>query len=105
MFTFTDNVPPATGRSTIDPRRAEEVADACIDNPGEWARVPITYLYPDIEGADEKKLVTKCRNLAGNITTDKIAPFNQYKTEARARGTDIYIRIVLTQRQRRELTE
>lgn len=59
-FNFTSEVPSTRGRTYIDVEHAEEVLDACLGNPGEWAQVPYTYLYPDAEGVDPKKLAVRC---------------------------------------------
>lgn len=105
MFEFTKSVPPVPGRSAIDKARANEVIDACLDNPSEWAQVPYIYLYPDAEGTEEKKLLVRCRNVAGRIQRGELAPFNEYNTEAKASGTDLYIRILLSARDRRALED
>lgn len=102
-FNFTSEVPPTRGRNFIDQTRAEEVLDACLGNPGEWAQVPYTYLYPDAEGVDPKKLAVRCRNVIGRIQHGELAPFNEYNTEAKARGLDVYIRVAMTARERRAL--
>lgn len=104
-FNFTSEVPPTRGRTFMDQARAEEVLDACLGNPGEWAQVPYTYLYPDAEGTDPKKLTVRCRNVAGRIQRGELAPFNEYNTEAKARGTDVYIRVAMTARELRALGE
>lgn len=104
-FTFTSEVPPARGRVTIDHNRANEVIDACIDNANEWAKVPYVYLYPDTEGTEAKKLIWRARNTAARIQCGDLAPFNEYNTEAKARGTDVYIRVVMTARERRALED
>ena len=104
-FTFTSEVPPTRGRVPLDHTRAEEVIEACIDNPNEWAQVPYVYLYPDAEGIEAKKLAGRARSLAGRIQRGDLAPFNEYNTEARARDTDVYIRVVLTARERRALED
>ena len=104
-FTFTSEVPPTRGRVTIDHNRANEVIDACIDNANEWAKVPYVYLYPDAEGIDTKKLIGRARNTAARIQRGELAPFNEYNCEARARGTDIYIRVVMSARERRALED
>ena len=49
-FKFVDTVPPAQGRTYIDDDHAQETIDALAEFPNRWARVPITYLYPDLEG-------------------------------------------------------
>ena len=104
-FTFIHEVPPARGRVALNQNRAEEVIEACIDNPNEWAQVPYVYLYPDAEGIEAKKLAGRARSLAGRIQRGDLAPFNEYNTEARARDTDVYIRVVLTARERRALED
>lgn len=104
-FTFTSEVPPTRGRVTLDQDRAAEVIDACIDNPNEWARVPCVYLYPDAAGSEKKKLTQRARSLAGRIQRGDLAPFNEYNTEAKARDTDIYVRVVLTAQERRALED
>lgn len=103
MFTFTDTVPPVEGRTSIDTDRAQEVVDACIDNPNQWARIPIDFLYPELTGSDEKKLVTKSRSLAAQIRKGTAKVFSDYKCEAQSRGPALYIRIVLTARELKEL--
>lgn len=104
-FNFTSEVPSTRGRTYIDVEHAEEVLDACLGNPGEWAQVPYTYLHPDAEGVDPKKLAVRCRNVAGRIQHGELAPFNEYNTEAKARGLDVYIRIAMTSRELRALEE
>lgn len=104
-FTFTKDVPPTRGRVSLDHDRANEVIDACIANANEWAQVPYVYPYPDAEGTEAKKLVGRCRSLAGRIQRGNLAPFNEYNTEARARDTDVYIRVVMTARDRRALED
>lgn len=104
-FTFTSEVPPTRGRVTIDHNRANEVIDACIENANEWAKVPYVYLYPDAEGIDTKKLTGRGRNAAARIQRGELTPFNEYNCEARARGTDIYIRVVMSTRERRALED
>lgn len=104
-FTFTKNVPASTGRSYLDQAHAQDVIDACLSNPGQWARVPYTYLYPATEGTERKKLATRSRSAAGRIQRGKMFPFNEYDTEAKARGEDIYIRINMTARERRQLDD
>ena len=104
-FTFIHEVPPARGRVALNQNRANEVIDACIDNANEWAKVPYVYLYPDAEGIEAKKLTTRARNLAGRIQRGDLAPFNEYNCEATARGTEVYIRVVLTARERRALED
>ncbi len=104
-FTFTNTVPPKSGRNTIDHANAEELVNACIDNPGKWAQVPITYLYPEVEGAERTKLRSRAGNLANRINSGAQSPFDAYDTEAKSRGTDIYIRINMTQRRRRQLDD
>lgn len=105
MFEFTDTVPAAEGRTYLDHDHANEIIDALVDNPNQWARIPITYLYPDLDGADEKKLKMKALSLAGRIQSPRqnMAPFSDYNTEAKSRGTDVYIRVVMSARQMREL--
>lgn len=104
-FTFTNTVPPKQGRTSINHPNAEELVNACIDNPGKWAKVPITYLYPDVEGAERTKLRNRAGNLANRINNRSQSPFGAYDTEAKSRGTDIYIRINMTQRRRRQLND
>ena len=104
-FTFTSEVPPSEGRVYLDQDNATNVIDACIENANEWARVPYVYLYPDAEGVDRKKLIIRARNVAGRIQRGELDPFNEYHCEARARATDIYIRIVMTARERRALED
>lgn len=104
-FTFTKTVPPTTGRSSLDRAHADEVIDACISNPGQWARVPYAYLYPAADGIEPKKLATRCRSTAGRIQRGEMHPFNEYNTEAKARGENLYIRINMTERQRRQLED
>lgn len=104
-FTFTQEVPPSRGRVSLKKDRAHEVIDACIDNANEWAKVPYVYLYPDAEGIEAKNLTTRARNLAGRIQRGELAPFNEYSCEATARGTDVYIRVVMTTRERRALED
>lgn len=99
-FTFHKNVPATPGRAYIDKTRAQHVIDECIDNPNQWAQVPITYFFPDLEGAEEKKLKMKSRNLAGRIQKRNVAPFNEYQCEAKSRGTDIYLRVLISKRHR-----
>ena len=102
-FTFTATVPATTGRSHLDYDRAENLINALIDNPGQWAQVPITYLYPDLEGAEHKRVLGKTRNTASAISKGRLQPFCEYRCEARSRDTDLYIRINLTLRERRAL--
>lgn len=104
-FTFHKNVPITNGRAYVDRPRAQDLIDECIDNANEWAQVPITYLFPALEGADEMKLKTKARNLANRIQRGTVAPFNEYPCEAKSRGTDVYIRVVMSIRDRRKLEE
>ena len=104
-FIFTKNLPPSEGRNYINSAHAQEVVDACLDNAGEWAQVPYTYLYPDAEGLEKKKLIGRCQNVAGRIQRGELAPFNEYNTEAKARGADLYIRILLSARDRRALED
>ena len=47
----------------------------------------------------------RARSLAGRIQRGDLAPFNEYNTEARARDTDVYIRVVMTTRERRALED
>ncbi|WP_288751346.1 hypothetical protein [uncultured Corynebacterium sp.] len=104
-FTFTSEVPSPRGRNPLDHSRAEEVIDACLNNANEWAKVPYVYLYPDAEGVEAKKLATRARNLAGRTQRGDLAPFNEYNTEAKARDTDVYIRVVMSARERRALED
>lgn len=104
MIHFTDTVPPVAGRTTIDKTKADELLDALIDNPNKWAEIPITWLVPDLNGAEEKRLKSKTRNLANRINNRAdIAPFNEYDCEAKARETTLYIRVRISERQLKDL--
>lgn len=69
------------------------------------ALIPITYLYPEVEGAERTKLRSRASNLANRINSGTQSPFDAYDAEAKSRGTDIYIRINITQRRRRQLDD
>lgn len=101
-FQFVDRVPPEAGRTKLDEERATIILEALLDNPNQWARVPIVYLYPDIEGAKVDKLKAKARSVAGRLQRADLKPFNEYRCEAKSREDAIYMRIVMTARELRE---
>lgn len=101
-FNFVDEVPPTQGRSYIDPDRAQKTIDALADYPNKWAQIPVTYLYPDLEGSTEAKLKTKARSVAGRLQRGDLKPFSEYRIEGKSRGTDLYMRLVMTKREMRE---
>lgn len=101
-FDFTDTVPAAQGRTYIDQERAGVVIDALLEQPNRWARIPITYLFPELEGADDSKLKNKARSTAARIQKHTLHPFNEYRIEAKTRGTDVYIRICMTRTEMRD---
>ncbi|HCD3016554.1 TPA: hypothetical protein NBM48_001616 [Corynebacterium striatum] len=101
-FEFVDTVPPAQGRTYIDGARAQETIDALAEFPNRWACVPITYLYPDLEGASGQKLKAKSRTTAARIQREDLKPFNEYRIEAKSRDTNVYMRVVMSRREMRE---
>lgn len=102
-FDFVETVPPINGRIYLDTSRLHQLLDALIDNPGQWAKVPITFFYPDLEGADKKKLINKARSIAARTNKGHLPVLSEYRCEAKSRGTDVYMRITLTRRQLAEL--
>ncbi|ARM68404.1 hypothetical protein [Corynebacterium phage IME1320_01] len=101
-FEFVDTVPPVQGRTYIDDDRAQETIDALVEFPNRWACVPITFLYPDLEGASTQRLKAKARTTAARIQREDLKPFNDYRIEAKSRGTNVYLRIVMSRRGMRE---
>lgn len=94
MIEFTDSIKPMhPNRHEINQDRASELAKACADNPDQWARVNITWLYPSSEGADAKKLHAKAANVAQWIRRGKLRAFKNHNFEAKKRGTDLYVRV------------
>lgn len=104
MFNFVHDVPPINGRAYLDTSHVEELVDALLEKPNEWAQVPATYFYSDLEGSDEKTLKNKARSVANRINNRKdIKHIKDYPAEAKARDTNVYVRINLTRRQLREM--
>lgn len=101
-FEFVDTVPPVRGRTYIDGARAQDTIDALVEFPNRWACVPITFLYPDLEGSTEQKLKAKARSTAARIQREDLKPFNDYRIEAKSRDTNVYMRIVMSRREMRD---
>ncbi|MCG7239600.1 hypothetical protein [Corynebacterium minutissimum] len=101
-FEFFDSVPPVRGRSYIDSDRAQDTIDALVEFPNRWACVPVTFLYPDLEGTPEQKLKSRARSLAGRLQRRDLKPFNDYRIEAKSRDTNVYMRVVMSRREMRE---
>ena len=102
VITFTDT-PPSHARTSINLEHAQELIDACIDNYDQWACVPIDWLYPDYAGKTEGKKANKAKYAAGNIAQGRGRPFDQYTFDAKARGTNLYLKIRMSQRELRNL--
>lgn len=103
MITFTDHLPAPAGHSTLNRQRAQELLDACIDNPNQWAKVPITWLYEDLEGAPADKVKRRCRDFTGRVKTGHIAIFKPYNVDAATRGANAYVRINISKRELKDL--
>lgn len=101
-FEFFDSVPPVRGRAYIDSDRAQDTIDALVEFPNRWACVPVTFLYPDLEGVSEQQLKSRARSLAGRLQRRDIKPFDVYRIEAKSRGTNAYMRVVMSRREMRE---
>lgn len=101
-FRFVDTVPPVRGRTYIDSARAQDTIDALVEFPNRWACVPITFLYPDLEGTSDQKLKSRARALAGRLQRGDLKPFNEYRIEAKSRDTNVYMRAVMSRREMRE---
>ena len=104
MFTFVNTIPGARGHAEINKHHCRVLLEACIDNPNQWAEVPITYLYPDATGYETKQLVSRCRNIASRINNRlDLPPFNEYACEAHSRGTTLYVRVRINKRDLKNL--
>ena len=96
---FIDDLPPAQNRTTIDERRVDKLIDSLLANPGQWAKVPYEWLYPDAAHRKKEALQSRCRNFASRINKGQILPFNEYPIEATTRQGQLYMRMTATKRQ------
>lgn len=96
---FIDELPPVQNRATIDEQLVGELIDSLLANPGQWAKVPYEYLYPDAARYKKETLQSRCRNFASRINKGQMLQFSEYPIEATTRQGQLYMRMVATKRQ------
>lgn len=98
QFKFVSDVPPRGGTfNKMDMDFAQEVIEALLDNPNEWAQIPYLLFYPTAQGTEVRKLTMRARNFSERIRKGA-EPFNDYVFECTTRGTDMYIRVLVNER-------
>lgn len=95
---FIDDLPPALNRSAIDEQRVDELIDSLLANPGQWAKVPYEWLYPDAAHRKKEALQSRCRNFASRINKGQILQFSEYPIEATTRQGQLYMRMTVTKK-------
>lgn len=96
---FVRAVPPRGCRNPIDHDKANFLIDELLANPGEWAEIPITWLYPEAEGLSQKGLNQRASSFAKRVRAGTVAMLNQYPLEVEARHSYVYIRANTNKRQ------
>lgn len=95
---FIDALPPALNRSAINEQRVNELIDSLLANPGQWAKVPYEYLYPDAARYKKETIQSRNRNFASRIDKGQILQFSEYPIEATTRQGQLYMRMTVTKK-------
>lgn len=95
---FIDELPPVQNRATLDEQRVDELIDSLLANPGQWAKVPYEWLYPDAVNRKKETIQSRNRNFASRISKGQILPFNEYPIEAVTRQGQLYMRMTVTKK-------
>lgn len=96
---FIDELPPVQNRATIDEQRVDELIDSLLANPGQWAKVPYEWLYPDAAHRKKESIQGRNRNFASRINKGQMLQFSEYPIEAPTRQGQLYMRMAATKRQ------
>lgn len=100
---FVHQPPGKTVRTDLDDSFLDELVDALLDHPNQWARVPIEKLYPNAKDLKQNSRTNRARNFTTRVNRGDISLLAEYPVEATTRGTDVYIRIPMTKRQLNDL--